>query len=110
MRQTQRANFVAEAIVVLLMLLILMLLEISAVKTHAAKRPVETAIKIRQVRNVTANLSVMNLVKSKLSSMASLALTKKDVSLPAETAFYQKMKFARAETLMETSCISSLNL
>mgnify|MGYP006910344153 CR=1 FL=1 len=63
MRQTQRANFVAEAIVVLLMLLILMSRENSAVKTHAAKRPVETAIKIRQVRNVTVNQNAGKIAK-----------------------------------------------
>ena len=34
--------------------------------------------------------------------MASLALTMKDVSLHAETKFYQKMRFARQETITET--------
>jgi len=101
-RQTQKANFVAQAIVVLLMLLILTLLEISAVKTHAAKRLVETAIKIRQVNNVMANLNVMNFAKSKQehSTMASLVLTKEDVFLHAETALSQEMRFARLETFI----------
>ena len=101
MRRTQKENFVARAIVVLF-LLILMSKDNSVVKINAAKRLVATATSIRQVRNVMANQNVMNFVKSKLSSMASLALTKRDVFLPVETAFYQLMKLARQNTLTET--------